>query len=92
MINQICVGKQKGSVENANKQLRRFFPKKTSVDDIDDSQIKAVMRILNENNKPLLSGFSANEAFIALYGQELLNKLYSFVFIDEEYDKQKIRY
>ena len=78
---------QKGSVENTNKQLRRFFPKKTSVDNIDDSQIKAVMRILNENNKPLLSGYSANEAFIALYGQELLNKLYSFVFIDEEYNK-----
>lgn len=75
---------QKASVENTNKQLRKFFPKKSSVDKVKDEQIKTVMSILNDQNKPLLSGHTANEAFIAIYGQELYEKIYTFTYIDEE--------
>lgn len=74
---------QKGSVENMNKQLRKYFPKKASVDNISDLQIKTIMSFMNNQNKPSLSGANANKAFIALYGEEMLTKLYTFTFIDE---------
>lgn len=74
---------QKGSVENMNKQLRKYFPKGKSIDEVTSLQVKTIMSFINNQNKPSLSSANANKAFIAIYGEELLIKLYSFTFIDE---------
>mgnify|MGYP001562993030 CR=1 FL=1 len=41
---------QKGGVENANKMIRRFIPKKSDINDYSDEYVKEVLDILN--NKP----------------------------------------
>lgn len=74
------VSNQKGSVENMNKQLRRYFPKKASVDSLNDNYIKTVMHQLNDRRVKSLSGYSPNEAFIKTYSKELLNKVYEFIY------------
>ena len=66
---------QKASVENMNKQLRKYFPKKTSVDNLTDEDMKNVMNFINNLRIPSLSGFTPNEAFIRVYGEDLLNLL-----------------
>lgn len=66
---------QKASVENMNKQLRKYFPKKTSVDNLNDDDMKNVMNFINNLRVPSLSGFTPNEAFIRVYGEDILKKL-----------------
>lgn len=66
---------QKASVENMNKQLRKYFPKKTSVDNLTDEDMANVMNFINNLRVPSLSGFTPNEAFIRVYGQEVLDAL-----------------
>lgn len=66
---------QKASVENMNKQLRKYFPKGKSVDRYTDSDMDNVMNFINNLRIPSLSGFTPNEAFMKVYGQELLDKL-----------------
>lgn len=63
---------QKASVENMNKQLRKYFPKKSSVDHLTDEDMKNVMNFINNLRVPSLSGFTPNESFIRVYGEELL--------------------
>ena len=63
---------QKASVENMNKQLRKYFPKKSSVDHLTDEDMKNVMNFINNLRVPSLSGFTPNESFIRVYGKELL--------------------
>lgn len=75
---------QKASVENMNKQLRLYFPKKASVDNLTRGDIKLVMSTLNKQNKASLSRYSADEAFIKIYGEKLWAKLNIFEFFDEE--------
>ena len=41
---------QKGGVENANKMIRRFIPKKSDINDYSDEYIKMIVDVLN--NKP----------------------------------------
>lgn len=67
---------QKATVENINKQLRQFFPKKQSVDSYTNGDMKAHMMNINNRKVSSLSGFSPNEAFARLYGQSILEKLY----------------
>ncbi|MEA5018560.1 MAG: IS30 family transposase [Erysipelotrichaceae bacterium] len=67
---------QKATVENINKQLRQFFPKKQSVDSYTNDDMKVHMMSINSRKVPSLSGFSPNEAFAKLYGQSMLDKLY----------------
>lgn len=66
---------QKSSVENMNKQLRKYFPKKKSVDHLTDQDMLNVMNFINNLRIPSLSGFTPNEAFIRVYGEETLNNL-----------------
>ena len=66
---------QKASVENMNKQLRKYVPKKTSVDHFTDVDMKNVMNFINNLRVPSLSGFTPNEAFIRVYGEDILNTL-----------------
>ena len=59
-----------------NKQLRKFFPKKESVDRISDQKIKEINLFII--NQPLrsLDGLTPKEAFIKLFGEEILTKLF----------------
>jgi len=67
---------QKATVENINKQLRQFFPKKQSIDSYTNDDMKVHMMNINNRKVSSLSGFSPNEAFVKLYGQSILEKLY----------------
>lgn len=66
---------QKASVENMNKQLRKYFPKKTSVDHLTDEDMRNVMNFINNLRVPSLSGSTPNEAFIRVYGEDTLKNL-----------------
>ena len=66
---------QKASVENMNKQLRKYFPKKTTVDNLTDEDMTNVMNFINNIRVPSLSGSTPTEAFIRVYGEDILNKL-----------------
>ena len=70
------VSNQKPNVENINKQLRLFFPKKSSVDKYTKNDIKQINYTLL--NKPLrsLDSFTPKEAFIKVLGEDLFNKLF----------------
>lgn len=70
---------QKANVENMNKQLRKYFPKKSSVDKVTNVDLANTMNFINNLRVPSLSGFTPNEAFIEVYGKELLDKLYSYL-------------
>ena len=70
------VSNQKPNVENLNKQLRLFFPKKNSIDKYTKQDIKQINYTLL--NKPLksLDSYTPKEAFIKVFGQDILNKLF----------------
>ena len=67
---------QKASVENLNKQIRKFFPKGKSIDHLSQDDINVVNRILIESPLFSLDGHSPKEAFITLFGQEAFDKLF----------------
>lgn len=70
------VSNQKPNVENLNKQLRLFFPKKKSIDKYTKKDIKQINHILL--NKPLksLDSHTPKEAFIKVFGKDIFNKLF----------------
>ena len=70
------VSNQKPNVENINKQLRLFFPKKSSIDKYSKQDIKQINYTLL--NKPLksLDSYTPKEAFVRVFGEDLFNKLF----------------
>lgn len=70
------VSNQKPNVENINKQLRLFFPKKTSIDKYSKKDIKQINYTLL--NKPLksLDSYTPKDAFIKVFDENLFNKLF----------------
>ena len=70
------VSNQKPNVENMNKQIRKFFPKKSSIDKFSKADIKQINYTLNNTPLHSLDSFTPNEAFIKVFDEELLNKLY----------------
>ena len=70
------VSNQKPNVENANKQLRLFFPKKNSVDKYTKQDIKQINYALL--NKPLksLDSYTPKDAFIKVFDEDLFNRLF----------------
>jgi len=70
------VSNQKPNVENINKQLRLFFPKKTSIDKYSKNDIKQINYTLL--NKPLksLDSYTPKDAFIKVFDENLFNKLF----------------
>lgn len=70
------VSNQKPNVENINKQLRLFFPKKSSVDKYTKQDIKQINYTLL--NKPLksLDSYTPKEAFNTVFDEDLFNKLF----------------
>lgn len=70
------VSNQKPNVENLNKQLRLYFPKKSSVDKFTKRDIKNINYTLL--NRPLksLDSHTPKEAFIKVFNEDLFNKLF----------------
>lgn len=66
---------QKGSVEQMNKQLRKFFPKKKSIDHLTQADVSMVARTINSHKIRSLSGSCPEDIVLKLYGQEILNAL-----------------
>lgn len=67
---------QKASVENMNKQIRKFFPKGKSVDIYSQEQIKKINIIINEQPLFSLDGASPKEAFITIFGNKAYDELF----------------
>ena len=69
------VSNQKPNVENINKQLRLFLPKKSSIDKYSKNDIKQINYTLL--NKPLksLDSYTPKEAFIKVFDEDLFDKV-----------------
>lgn len=67
---------QKASVENMNKQLRKFFPKGSSIDKFTQEEVTAIANMINETPVRSLDGFTPKEAFIKVFGEEIYNKIF----------------
>jgi len=53
---------QKGSIENANKLIRRFFPKGTDFRFVTQDQVDQAIKLINEKPRKILGYRSAREA------------------------------
>lgn len=69
---------QKGNVENMNKQLRKYFPKKRSIDNFTDEEVKEINNIINNAKVASLGGFSPNDAFVKVYNKAILDALFNY--------------
>ena len=70
---------QKANVENMNKQLRKYFPKGKSIDHYTQKQITEINMFINNQKLHSLSGYSASDAFIKIFGESTLEKLYDIL-------------
>lgn len=71
---------QKANVENMNKQLRKYFPKKQSIDHYTQKDITSINNTIINQKIPSLSGNSPKEAFIKVFGKPLLDLLFEVIF------------
>lgn len=73
------VSNQKPNVENINKQIRKFFPKGKSIDNnTKETAKKHNITLLNTPIKSL-DGYTPKDAFIAVYGENLFDKIFDIV-------------
>lgn len=70
------ISSQKPHIENANKRLRRYFPKKSSVDRYSQKDIKEINQRILDTPIKSLDGYSPKEAFIKVYDEKLFLKLF----------------
>ncbi|MDO5564992.1 MAG: helix-turn-helix domain-containing protein [Eubacteriales bacterium] len=70
------VSNQKPNVENMNKQLRLFFPKGKTIDNYTKNDIKNINKTLLNIPLKSLDSYSAKDAFINVFDEELFNKLF----------------
>ena len=73
------VSNQKPNVENINKQIRKFFPKGKSVDNHTKETVKKHNITLLNTPIKSLDGYTPKDAFIAVYGEDLFNKIFDIV-------------
>ncbi len=52
---------QKGCVENANKLLRRYLPRQTKLDNLNDDDLRAIQERLNDRPRKRLNYLTPNE-------------------------------
>ena len=55
---------EKGSVENVNRHIRRFFPKGTNFIEVTGKQVQQVQDFINSIPREILEGEDANEAYL----------------------------
>lgn len=67
---------QKPNVENANKQLRKYFPKKSSIEKYTQKDIREINKRIVETPLKSLDGYTPKEAFIKVYDEQLFLKLF----------------
>lgn len=67
---------QKASVENMNKQIRKFFPKGKSIDSYTQEQINVFAKAMNESPLFSLDGYSPKEAFGRVFGNQIYDILF----------------
>lgn len=70
---------QKANVEEMNQQLRRFFPKKQSIDHLDNYDIKDIENRINTTRIQSLSGFTSNQASASVFGESVLDHLKAII-------------
>ena len=73
------VSNQKPNVENINKQLRKFFPKGSSVDKYSKNDMKQINKTLLNTPIKSLDGNTPEDAFKIVYGEDLYYKLFDIV-------------
>lgn len=73
------VSNQKPHVENINKQIRKFFPKGKSIDNLTKTNVKEKNITLLNTPIKSLDGHTPKDAFIAVYGEDLYNKIFDIV-------------
>ena len=62
---------QKGGVENANGRIRRWLPRNTDLDALDDDDIQEIAMTLNLTPRKYLQFRSPVEAFLAELGNDI---------------------
>jgi IS30 family transposase len=73
------VSNQKPHVENINKQIRKFFPKGKSVDNLSKKDILKKNITLLDTPIKSLDGNTPREAFNVVYGEDLFYKIFDVV-------------
>ena len=71
------VSNQKPNVENINKQIRKFFPKGKSIDYLSKKDVHNKNKILLKTPIKSLDGYTPEDAFISVYGEDLYYKLFN---------------
>jgi IS30 family transposase len=56
---------EKGGVENANKMIRRFFPKKTNFASVSEKEVNRIVSIINNKPRKILNYRTAYEVALA---------------------------
>ena len=67
---------QKPNIENANKQLRKFFPKKKSIDKYTIKDINNINQTILNTPIKSLDGNTPKQAFIKVFNENLYQKLF----------------
>ena len=70
------VSSQKPNVENINKQIRKFFPKGKSLDIYSQKDIIEKNLILLRTPLKSLDGYTPEDAFKSVYGEDLYYKIF----------------
>lgn len=70
------VSNQKPNVENANKQLRKFFPKGKSIDKYSSKDVREKNFILLNTPLKSLDSYTPKQAFIKVFNEQLFNDLF----------------
>lgn len=73
------VSNQKPNVENINKQIRKFFPKGKTVDNLTEEIVKNHNLTLLKTPIRSLDGNTPEDAFKVVYGEDLYYKLFDIV-------------
>ena len=56
---------EKGGVENANKMIRRFFPKKTNFASVSQKEVDRIVSIINNKPRKILGYYTSTEVAVA---------------------------
>ena len=73
------VSNQKGSVENMNGQLRKYFPKKGSVDGLTREYVAQAFDGINSSPIKSLGGETPEAAFAKVFGADAAQAIGEFI-------------